>query len=304
MSSSSIKNVLVIGASGNVAKSTIKALLDENFTVTGLTRNTSQPTLPAGVKHAKTDYTEASLLGIFKGQDAIISTVSSIVPGDVLASQKLMVDTAIKAGVKVFFPSEYGIDTSDPSASDYVPFLKDKISTLDYLKTKQDKISWTAIISGSIFDWGLSIPGYGGVDATAHTATIFDGGDILYEATSYDQVGRAIAKSLKHAEITKNQYVYVNSFTVTQNQVVTALEKATGQKFEKSAGTVKGLWEDGATEVKKGNLMGTLGMLAGSIYGFSGLAHYSPTKGLWNEKLGLSQEDLDEFVKTYLAAKK
>jgi hypothetical protein len=28
------------------------------------------------------------------------------------------------------------------------------------------------------------------------------------------------------------------------------------------------------------------------------------TKGLWNEKLGLSQEDLNAFVKTYVNEKK
>ncbi|KAL2671607.1 hypothetical protein Neosp_014197 [[Neocosmospora] mangrovei] len=298
MTSSSINNVLVLGAGGNVARSTIKALLEENFTVTGLTRDTSKAVLPAGVKHVKSDYSEASLIEIFKGQDAIVSTVSSIVPGDALAIQETIVNAAIGAGVKVFIPSEYGVDTSNHDASTYIPFLKDKIDTLDYLKTQQDKISWTAIVSGSMFDWGLNIPGFGGLDVSARTATIFDGGDIPYEATNLDQVGRAIAKSLKNPEATRND------FTVTQNQVVGALERATGEKFEISHGTVEGLWQDGATQVKEGQLLGTLAMLAGAIYGKGGLANFSVTKGLWNEKLGLPQEDLDVFIKGYVAGKK
>ncbi|KAH7129446.1 hypothetical protein B0J13DRAFT_564088 [Dactylonectria estremocensis] len=301
MTSSLIKNVAIIGAGGNVGKSTIKALLAEDFVVTGLTRDSSKAVLPQGVRQIKTDYSRESLLSALSGQDAVVSTVGSVVPGEALAFQKTIIDVAVAAGVRVFIPSEYGIDTSDPTAATYIPFLKDKIDSLNYLKTKEDKISWTAIISGGMFDWGLNIPGFGGWNVQARTATIFDGGDIPFEATNLDQVGRAIAKSLKNHDLTKNQYVYVNSFTVTQNDVLKALEKATGASFEVSHETVDGLWQDGATQVKDGNPFGVLSMIAGSVYGKGGLANFSATKGLWNEKLGLPQENLGEVLKTYLS---
>lgn len=53
-----IKTVLAIGPGGNVGRSTIKALLDEKFKVTGLSRTSSEATLPSGVKHVKSDYSE------------------------------------------------------------------------------------------------------------------------------------------------------------------------------------------------------------------------------------------------------
>ncbi|EEA19187.1 hypothetical protein TMatcc_010265 [Talaromyces marneffei ATCC 18224] len=304
MSNSSIQKVVVVGASGSVGKSTVKALLGEGFQVTGVTRETSKATLPEGVRHIKSEYSEASLREAFDDQDAVISTIGSITPGEALTIQKQLIDAAIAAGVKVFFPSEYGIDTSDPSAQEYIPFLADKIQTLDYLKTQQDKISWTAVVSGSMFDWGLDIPGFGGLNVPASTVTIFDGGDISFEATNLFQVGRAIAKCLKKPDLSKNQYVYVNSFTVTQNRVLAALEKAAGKKFTVSESTVEQLWADGAENVKAGQPMGILAMIAGAIYGKGGLARFSMTKGLWNEKLDLPQEDLDECVKEYLAGKK
>ncbi|KAE8421392.1 hypothetical protein BDV36DRAFT_247847 [Aspergillus pseudocaelatus] len=304
MATSPIKMVLVIGASGNVGKSTVKALLAEGFQVTGLTRESSQVTLPAGVKHVKTDYSEASLREIFKGHDAVISTVSSIVPGDALAIQKTFVDAAIAAGVQVFVPSEYGVDTSNRSAPEYIPFLADKLQILDYLKSKQDQISWIAICSGSMFDWGLNIPGFAGWDVLARTVTIYDGGDVRYEATNLDQVGRAIAKSLKKLELTKNQYVYVNSFTVTQNEILNALERVTGERFNVSKGNVEELWQEGDAKWKEGQPLGVISMLAGAIYGKGGLAQYSASKGLWNEKLGLEQENLEEFLRTYVAETK
>lgn len=44
-------------------------------------------------------------------------------------------------------------------------------------------------------------------DALKHTATIFDRGDILFEATNLDQGGRALAKCLKNPDLPRNKYV-------------------------------------------------------------------------------------------------
>ncbi|KKY14748.1 putative isoflavone reductase family protein [Diplodia seriata] len=303
MAQQSLKNVLVVGAGGNVARSAIKALLQENFTVTGLTRDSSTATLPDGVRHLRSDFSGPSLVEAFQGQDAVISTVSSITPAGALSIQKSLIDAAIAAGVKVFIPSEFGVDTSDRSAPEKIPFLADKIDTVDYLRTQQDKISWTVLCTGAIFDWGFNIPGFGGWNLAARTVTIFDGGDIPYEATNLDQVGRAIAKILKKPELTKNQHVYVNSFTVTQNEILRALEKSTGAKFTVSEGTVSELWEGGAAKVREGQPFGALDMIAGTFYGNEKLARFSITKGLWNERLGLPQENLEEFVRAQLASK-
>ncbi|KAK7720309.1 hypothetical protein SLS63_009856 [Diaporthe eres] len=303
MSAPSIKNVLVVGASGNVGKSTLKALSAAGFQVTGLSRQSPVDNIPTGVKLVNTDYSASSLREAFKGQDAVISTVSSTVPGS-LDLQKSLIDAAIEARVAIFVPSEYGVDTSDRAAPNFIPFLAEKIATLDYLKERQDKISWIAVITGSMFDWGLSIPGFGGLNVGARTITLYDGGNVPYEATTLDQVGRAIAKSLQRPELTRNQYVYVNSFTVTQNEVLRGLEQLTGEKFAVSQGTVEDLWQGGAAQLKEGQPMGVLAMLGGTIYGKGGLANYSATKSLWNDKIGLAQEDLDETLKSLIAKAK
>ncbi|KAI9155002.1 Pinoresinol reductase 2 [Paramyrothecium foliicola] len=301
MTYSSIQKVAVIGAGGNVGKSAIKALTDEGFVVPGMTREQSGAVLPEGVRHIKTDYSKQSLLSALSGQDAVISTVSSIVVRGALAFQKTIIDAAIEAGVKAFIPSEFGMDTSDPSAATHLPFLQDKVEILDYLKSKQKSISWTAVVIGGMFDWGLNIPGFGGWNVNARTAIIYDDGDIPFEATNLDQTGRALAKSLKNHDLTKNQYVYANSFTLTQNEVLRALEEATGDSFEVTRSTVEDLWQDGTRQVKTGNPLGALSQIAGVMYGKGGPQNFSITRGLWNAKLGLPQEDLNAFVKVYLS---
>ncbi|GFF55885.1 hypothetical protein IFM51744_08752 [Aspergillus udagawae] len=90
MASTPIKRVLAVCASGNVGRSTVKVLLEEDFQVSGLTRESSKATLPAVVKHVKSDYSEASLLEAFKGQDAVVSTISSITPGDAMTLRNLL----------------------------------------------------------------------------------------------------------------------------------------------------------------------------------------------------------------------
>lgn len=297
---SAIRTVLVIGASGTLGRQATKHLLANGFQVSGLIRDSSKAELPNEVKVFRTDYSEKSLEEAFKGQDAAVSTIS----GDGLGIQKAIVDAAVAAGVKFFLPSEYGIDTSNPDAPKLIPFLKSKVEALDYLKSKQDQISWAALITGSLFDWSLNIPSFGGINVPARTATVYDSGDVPYEASTCEQVGKAIAAALKRPDIIKNQYVYVNSFTVTQNQVVQALEKATGDKFAVSHDSVENLRAGGHKQLQEGNFLGTLALIASTFYGKFGVADYSITKGLWDEKLGLAQEDLDAVLRSYVATKK
>lgn len=41
-------------------------------------------------------------------------------------------------------------------------------------------------------------------------------------------------------------YVYVNSFTIMQNEVLKELEEVTGEKFVVTESSVERLWQDGA----------------------------------------------------------
>ena len=299
-----IKKVVVLGAGGNVGKSTIKALLAEpgRFEVTGVTREDSDAVLPAVVRHVRSDYSKHSLQDAFAGQDAIVSTISPFGLDD----QSAIVDAAIAAGVQVILPSEYGVDTAVPAATDVIPFLKAKVAAVEYLRSKEDQISWVAVITGSIFDWGLNIPGFGGWNLPARSVTIYDGGDVEYEATTLDQVGRAITATLKHPKLTKNKNVYVNSFTVTQNGVLSALEKATNHKFAVSHNSSDDLWQDGVNKVKEGQQLGVLAQVASAFYQKGaklGLGNYSRSRGLWNDRLDLASEDLESFIQAFVDSK-
>lgn len=76
-----------------------------------------------------------------------------------------------------------------------------------------------------------------------HSATIYNSGNQPYEATNVEQVARAVTEALVHADMTENQYVYINSCTPTQNKILDALEKASSTKWDVTHSKVRGLGE-------------------------------------------------------------
>jgi uncharacterized protein YbjT (DUF2867 family) len=125
-------------------------LKHSSFNVTVLSREGSSSTFPEGVKVVRADYSSVdSLTKAFSGQDAVLSFVA----GHVIGDQEKLIDAAIAAGVKRFLPSEYGSNTVDDRVRAIVPVFSAKKGAVDYLKSKEDKISWSSIISGPFFDW-------------------------------------------------------------------------------------------------------------------------------------------------------
>jgi len=111
-----IKDVIVIDASGSIGPHIVSALLTNGFS-TLLTRAISLATFPPEITVHRTDYSTPSLISVFKNQDAVISAIASF-----STHQKaLTIDAAIEAGVKHFISSEYGVDTSLPQISEFLP---------------------------------------------------------------------------------------------------------------------------------------------------------------------------------------
>jgi len=126
-------------------------LLDSSaFSVSVLSRKSSEASFPAGVKVQKTDYTTSSLVSAFEGVDAVVSAVGM----GGLAEQKAVIDAAVKSGVKRFIPSEFSVNTMSPAVQALVPVFQGKKDVIDYLVSKEkDGLSWTGIATGLLFDW-------------------------------------------------------------------------------------------------------------------------------------------------------
>ncbi|CAN9361965.1 unnamed protein product [Alternaria alternata] len=267
----SYKKILIIGAGGALGIPILNGFLDSAYEVSVLSRKESTATFPDGVKIFKADYKDfAEVKAAMEGQDAVISNVGGHAAGD----QQIFVDAALATGVKS------------------TPYKK---ALVDYLRTKENQISWTALITGGFFEWGMG-NGFFGFDLPNKTAILTDDGVSAWASTTMGTVAGAIKASLDHADETKNQYVFVSSFHHTQREILDIIEKVDGKNWNVVHVRSEDLLANGKRRVQSGDFAGIMDLNRGVATGKLGLVDLRP-HGLWNEKLGLPEEDLEAALK-------
>ncbi|KAL7620077.1 hypothetical protein AAE478_010626 [Parahypoxylon ruwenzoriense] len=221
-----IKNVTVVGATGKIGRPIVARLLASKlFNVTVLTRDGNrQHGFPAEVTIKEVDYDSVgSLEAALRGQDALVSAMAF----EAIHVQKNVVDAAVNAGVERMIPSEYGNDTLNPKLAAF-PIYQPKIAIREHCEQKvaeNPSFSWTTIQNASFLgpDWTLDFI----VDVKQRKADIKDGGDVLFCATTYDDIAQAVVGILTHQEETANRPVRISSVNTTQNELI-AIAKELG----------------------------------------------------------------------------
>lgn len=228
------------------------------YNITVLSRDASRhKDLPANVKAVTVDYLSVSqLTKAFKGQDAVVSTVSGTVVWD---AQKPMVDAAIAAGVKVFIPSCFGGMIGDPRSRNLIGH-EPTFLIREYLASKcggygkpgdgsGKNMTWTAVVCGAPFELILNWPFV--VDFQNHAAQLYDGGDVKFSGTAYQTIGASVVGVLRNHAAVANRDVFVHGMPVTQNMVLAMAQRAEkevlGRDFEWTITQM-----DSQKELKKG----------------------------------------------------
>lgn len=160
----------------------------------------------------------------------------------------------------------------------------------------------TDIIPGPFFDWGIT-SGFLAFYIANRSATIYDNGTTIFSATNMNTIALAIVKSLKDPSATKNQYVYISGFQTSQKQILEAAEKITGEKWTVEHVTVKDLVAGGTEKLQKGEFFpGLVDLLRGATYDTRQIGDFTDV-GLWNERLGLPEDDFEKSVRAALDGK-
>ena len=140
-------------------------------------------------------------------------------------------------------------------------------------------------------------------------ADLLDDGNTPVVYTTVPQTGRAIARLFSLPIQTppnggpslsdyKNNFVYVQSFTVTQNQILAAAQRATKTSAADWTVTYTPAVEhvkEGKDMLAAGNRLGTLKVFFGTVL-TKGLANEHFGRELANPKLGLQDENYEEVV--------
>lgn len=306
--SSLIKNVLVFGASDTTCAPILAALRRRRkFKLAIAMRPGSSVSAidPSVAVHIVDYHSPISLDAAFKGQDAIVSGLTIFA----VPIQQAIIDAAIRAGVKRLIPSDYGINTTHPSAGTAIPTTTMKRDTIAYLRQRQglgaSRLSWTAICVESYPDWAMRT-GYFGGDSTPLAAQLLGDETSHPEATNLARIGETVAKCLEKPVETSNRYVYIHSVHVTQAKVSKAIDTASTHTWRKERQRLDGSGDQGmrtgsTTEMNRGAAIGTTAVRMGSR-AKSKFSAFRVKAAKWEKKLGLEDDSDEEALGELLGA--
>ena len=296
-------------ASGNVGSYIAAALLKTGkHNITGLTRAGGSSKLPDGITVKTIDYDDPStIVAALQGQDALVITLSGYVPHD---TQSKLIRAAAEASVPWILPNEYSPDTASEALIKDIPVFQGAPKARAEVE-ELGKSSFVSVACGFWYEWSIAIAPAYGFDFDKKEATFFDDGKAQISTSTWPQVGRAVAallslpiepengdaeKSLAHF---RNQMMYVNSFTVSQQEMLDSVLRVTGDKLEDwtiSKENAEERYNAGMIAMKQDDRMAFVRALYTRPFFASGEGNFDK-KGLANGILGLPKEDLDEATK-------
>jgi nucleoside-diphosphate-sugar epimerase len=300
----SITNVALIGGTGTLGAPVLKALKGSEFNVYVINRLTSKSVYPRTQVITVPDdlnVDEVARALQEKEIDALIITIA----GSHVDSQKKLIDAAFKGGVKRVMPAEFGsCDSADEKTNEILPLMKGKKDVRDYLLEVQrrerqgaEKLTWTSLVTGHFFDYGLTC-GLLKFDVKGRKAYILDGGNIKFSGSNLDFIGKAVIKILEKPQETENKLLYVHSHHVTQLEVLDALEKVTGDEFERvdqnseeELKIVRPKMLNGDGEARE-EVVAVWGVVA---------SDWKEKEGFANSLLGLKEESLEDTIRKVVA---
>ena len=126
-----------------------------------------------------------------------------------------------------------------------------------------------------------------------------------FSATNLATIGDALVALLSKPDLLEqsaNKYIFVSSFTTTQNEVLKVLEELTNAKWAVEKVDATAAHAEAVAKVAKGDYSAARTMIQASILSKEQLSDLRPL-GLWNDKLGLRKESLEEEVQKVLQAR-
>jgi hypothetical protein len=209
--------------------------------------------------------------------------------------------------VQWVLPNDWGCDTTDEQVVTDVPgFYKVPQSRKDITAAGMGYLSVT---TGFWYEWSLAIPPSFGFDFPSKIVTFFDDGETKISSSTWPQVGRAVAALLslpikpegddaeRCLEHFRNKIVYVNSFNVSQKDMLDSVLRVTGDKREDwtiQKEPARERYAIAAKALQGGDRMAYVRMMYTRIFFDDGNGNFEARVGTSNKILGLEHEDLDE----------
>lgn len=95
---------------------------------------------------------------------------------------------------------------------------RDKLLTMDYLRSRQSEISWTCVHTGPLLDYLLNIGVL--VNLKGRSITLFDDGEKRFSTTTMGTAAKAVVAVLRGGEKFANREVRVHDVVTSQNELL------------------------------------------------------------------------------------
>ncbi|KAF2220188.1 hypothetical protein BDZ85DRAFT_32838 [Elsinoe ampelina] len=292
--------VALLGANGNVGAPILSHLLSSNHSVTVLHRPTSTSPLPSHPNlhpiPLPSSPTVTTLTPLLKNHDAVIIAI----PLTSLDFHLDLATAAAHAGVKHYIPADFGsVDSGAPLSQKLVPLFGRKSAVrqrLTDLAGQHAGFTWTALVNGHFFDWALKTD-FMHFDVRGRKALVLGDGEQRMSLSTLARVAEATVRVLEmgaegRAEV-RGRTLMVQSFCVTQWEVLRALEGVTGGRWEVEREGVEGFVRreegrrDRGSKAAVEELVFALGVMEGD---------WTRREEFAMGLLGLEDEDLGEVV--------
>ena len=310
MSANHITKIAIVGAGGQFGKFITRALVQEGkHQLTAITRVESKSNIPQGVHDIKrVDYaSHSSLVEALSGQEALIIIMDRVAAPTV---QTQLIHAAKDAGVEWIMPNEYGIDTTHKQLGEDVKLAAPMMNVREEIE--KAGLNWIGLCCSFWYEFSLAGgDARYGFDLNKKTLTLFDDGTTKIPTSTWPQAGLAAARVFalpiqsdgKFTALSdfKNKIVYVDSFFVSQRDMLASVLRVTGNSendWTITSEPSKPRYERGVKMMSEGNGEGFVMLLYTRIFFPDGASDYSAK--LHNKDLGLSEESLDEATKTAL----
>ncbi|KAK5173792.1 uncharacterized protein LTR77_002473 [Saxophila tyrrhenica] len=299
-SSTPLKSIILVGPGGSLGSVLLEGLLYvSTFSVSVLVRESSKSigSLPADRLHKivkiADSYPQDEIIAAFQGQDAVVNAITSTL----VEEQLRFIDAAIEAGVKRYVPSEYGMNNLRPEARALNSVFDGKGKVQEYLKSKESTgLTWNAIGCGMWIDWSLK-NNFLGLNYATKTITMADEGKGKFSTSTMENTYLAVNRCLLNPEMTKNTVVYISDFVTTQADLVAAIERIRGEKWNVEQFDSYKAIEENKKKVEAGDHLAVyklieIGFVTGRYGGW-----LEEKEKIWNQDLGLPKQEFEDVVR-------
>ncbi|GAB1520365.1 hypothetical protein RhiTH_003440 [Rhizoctonia solani] len=225
------KTIALVGANGLVGKSFANSFLDQGLDLRILARVestesavlkelTSRGASVRGISYED----ESSLIKALQGVDVLVSTVSAAG----LTTQLVLIKAANIAGVKLFFPSEYG-NVYDHPSNEISPYLQLKKTIVN--SAKELGLPYAVLSTGGFPDLSFPLVGF---NFAEKRVDVWGDGNAKLTWTTIPSIANWIANVLKSVSIEQlqNKHLRIQGDSASANEIVKLWEKKHNSKLE------------------------------------------------------------------------